>query len=104
MPDNPGINQRALLELFNIINQRQLDWDYTVVVSVMEVYNENIRDLLAANHTEKMDVKQGPDGVYVPGLTQVSVTCLEEVNEVNPFSISSLDSHVAKYLIGPTPP
>ena len=82
MPDNPGINQRALSELFNIINQRQLDWDYTVVVSVLEVYNESIRDLLAANHTEKMDVKQGPDGVYVPGLTQVSVTCLEEVNEV----------------------
>lgn len=82
MPENPGINQRALLELFNVIDQRQLDWDYTVIVSVMEVYNENIRDLLAANHTEKMDVKQGPDGVYVPRLTQVSVTCLEEVNEV----------------------
>ena len=83
MPDNPGINQRALLELFNIIKQRQLDWDFTVIVSVLEVYNESIRDLLAVNHTEKMDVKQGPDGVYVPGLTQVSVTCLEEVNEVH---------------------
>jgi kinesin family protein C2/C3 len=82
VPDNPGINQRALLELFTIIKQRQLDWDFTVVVSVLEVYNESIRDLLAVNHTEKMDVKQGPDGVYVPGLTQVSVTCLEEVNEV----------------------
>lgn len=82
MPDNPGINQRALLELFDIIDERQLDWEYSVVVSVLEVYNETIRDLLAVNHTNKMDIKQGPDGVYVPSLTQVSVMCQEEVNEV----------------------
>lgn len=82
MQDNPGINQRALLELFDIVEQRQLDWDYSIVVSVLEIYNENVRDLLSVNFTEKMDIKQGSDGVYVPGLTQVSVTCLEEVNEV----------------------
>lgn len=82
MPNNPGINQRALLELFDIVAQRQLDWDYSIFVSVVEVYNECVRDLLSVSSTEKMDIRQGPDGVYVPGVTQVSVTCLDEINQV----------------------
>ena len=54
-------------------------------MSVLEVYNETVRDLLSVNFTEKMDIKQGTGGVYAPGLTQVSVTCLEEVNEVSTY-------------------
>ena len=70
------------MELFDIVKLRHSDWDYSIVVSVLEVYNETVRDLLSVKFTEKMDIKQGPEGVYVPGLTQVSVTCLEEINEV----------------------
>ena len=74
-----------MLELFDVVKQRQIDWDYNIIVSVLEVYNETVRDLLSVNFTEKMDIKQGTGGVYVPGLTQVSVTCLEEVNEVSTY-------------------
>lgn len=70
------------MELFDIVAHRQLDWDFSIVASVLEVYNESVRDLLSVNSAEKMDIKLGPDGVYVPGLTQVSVTTLEEINEV----------------------
>ena len=82
-PDNPGINQRALLELFSLVEERQADYDYSIVVSVLEIYNECVRDLLAVDPTMKLDIKQSPDGVYVPGLTQVAVSQLEEVNEVH---------------------
>ncbi len=82
-PDNPGINQRALQELFTMVEERREDWHYSIIVSVVEIYNETVRDLLSLNHTEKLEVKQGPEGVYVPGLTQVEVSCLEEVNEVS---------------------
>ena len=83
-----------MLELFDVVKQRQIDWDYNIIVSVLEVYNETVRDLLSLNFTEKMDIKQGTGGVYVPGLTQVSVTRLEEVNEVSTYleHISSCDS------------
>ena len=80
--DNPGINQRALKELFVIVKERMEEWDYSILVSVLEIYNECVRDLLAVNHTERREVKQGLTGMYVPGLTQVQVSHLEEVNEV----------------------
>ena len=80
--DNPGINQRALLELFRITEERRDDWEYSVVVSVLEIYNEMVRDLLSLQHTEKLEIKQGPEGNHVPGVTQVQVTCLQELNEV----------------------
>ena len=80
--DNPGINQRALLELFATVEERRGEWEYSILVSVLEIYNECVRDLLASDHTEKKEVKQGPTGIFIPGLTQVQVSHLEEVNEV----------------------
>ena len=47
VPDNPELDQRALLELFDIIKDHQLEWDVTIKVSMLEVYNEKVRDLLA---------------------------------------------------------
>lgn len=49
---------------------------------MLEVYNESIRDLLSADVAQKMEIKLGPTGVYIPGLTQVCVSSLEEINEV----------------------
>ena len=44
---NRGVNYRTLEELFNVAGQRQGEIKYDISVSVMEVYNEQIRDLLA---------------------------------------------------------
>ena len=40
---DPGINQRAIQELFHEISERDSDWDYSISVSVLEIYNEAIR-------------------------------------------------------------
>jgi kinesin family protein C2/C3 len=45
---NRGVNYRTLEELFNIAAQRKGEIKYDISVSVMEVYNEQIRDLLAS--------------------------------------------------------
>ncbi|KAJ8303081.1 hypothetical protein KUTeg_019477 [Tegillarca granosa] len=44
--EQPGINQRALQELFRETSDKGKDWSYTITVSVIEIYNETIRDLL----------------------------------------------------------
>jgi len=45
---NRGVNYRTLEELFNVAAQRKDEVNYDICVSVMEVYNEQIRDLLAS--------------------------------------------------------
>ena len=85
---NPGVNQRALSELFKMVTQRQEDWDYSIVVSMLEIYNESVRDLLSVNSAEKLEIKQGPDGIFVPGLIQVQVSGFHDVNEVSMGTVS----------------
>ncbi|KAF1315762.1 Kinesin-like protein, partial [Globisporangium splendens] len=82
-PDNPGINTRSLQELFDRKTQRCKECQDEVTVSVMEIYNEQIRDLLAQDAANtNLQVGQGPTGNFVPGLTVVPVQSLEEVFEL----------------------
>ncbi|XP_031564254.1 kinesin-like protein KIFC3 isoform X2 [Actinia tenebrosa] len=82
IPDNPGINQRALQLLFEETSDRQGEWQYSISISVMEIYNEMLRDLLSEDTSAKLDIKQGKDGLFVPGLQEVMVSNLQELNEV----------------------
>lgn len=50
---NRGVNYRTLEELFKIANERSETYTYNISVSVLEVYNEQIRDLLAPPTTSK---------------------------------------------------
>lgn len=45
-PANRGVNYRALKELFRMKQERLRDYDYTITVSNVEIYNEKIGDLL----------------------------------------------------------
>lgn len=51
--DNRGVNYRTLEELFNIAKERKETIRYDISVSVLEVYNEQIRDLLATSPSSK---------------------------------------------------
>ena len=48
----------------------------------MEIYNEMLRDLLGDDPSTKLEVKQGKDGLFVPGLTEIQVDDVQELNEV----------------------
>lgn len=50
---------------------------------MLEIYCEQIRDLLSANvGGERLDIRQGEHGNYVPNLTVVPVTEIREVIEL----------------------
>lgn len=51
--ENRGVNYRTLEELFKIAKERRETFNYNISVSVLEVYNEQIRDLLAASPSSK---------------------------------------------------
>lgn len=80
-PSDRGVNTRALEELFVNTQGRSGDWIDTISVSLLEVYNENIRDLLGSpgDTQGKLEVKMGEFGNHVPGLTTITVTTIQEV-------------------------
>lgn len=80
-PDSRGVNTRALDDLFNRSAGRVDEWKDTIQVSLLEVYNEEIHDLLsdARNSEDKLEVKMGPHGNYVPGLVSLPVDNLQSV-------------------------
>ncbi|KAL6660269.1 hypothetical protein ACP70R_002391 [Stipagrostis hirtigluma subsp. patula] len=78
---NRGVNYRTLEELFKIAEERKETEIYNLSVSVLEVYNEQIRDLLAVSpSSKKLEIKQGTEGSHhVPGIVEAKV---ENINEV----------------------
>jgi kinesin family protein C2/C3 len=79
--DNRGVNTRALDELFLKASERSHEWRDTITVSLLEVYNEEIRDLLSDGRGDdvKLEVKMGEHGNHVPGLTSVPVDGIQTV-------------------------
>merc|ERR1719361_770890 len=79
--DNPGVNRRALKALFKTVKERTPMYDYTIKLSIFEIYNDNPRDLLDKNPKgKKYQVRQGGDGsVFIDGLVEREVTNMEEV-------------------------
>uniref|UniRef100_A0A0K8STU4 Kinesin-like protein n=1 Tax=Lygus hesperus TaxID=30085 RepID=A0A0K8STU4_LYGHE len=64
-----GIIPRAFEHIFEAISVSQ-DVKYLVLASYLEIYNEEIRDLLGSDVKQKLDLKEVPDkGVYVQDLT-----------------------------------
>lgn len=89
--DNPGVNYRALNELFDktvhqqdaLVAQGQVPvMQYTITMSVIEIYNESPRDLLSSAQdvdARKIDIRLGESGVYIPDLTMCQVNSVDEV-------------------------
>lgn len=69
---NIGVTQRAFDELFIEIRERP-DWEFTVHMSVMEVYNEKLHDLLIKEHEELDIYCDKKNVVNVPNLTMIHV-------------------------------
>ena len=50
---NRGVNYRTLEQLFKLAEERKETFTYKLSVSVLEIYNEQIRDLLSTSPTMK---------------------------------------------------
>ncbi|KAJ9564701.1 hypothetical protein OSB04_000667 [Centaurea solstitialis] len=82
---NRGVNYRTLAELFKISKERSDTFTYNISVSVLEVYNEQIRDLLAtpSSTSKKLEIKQTSEGFHhIPGLVEAKVENIKEVWDV----------------------
>ncbi|XP_016072129.1 PREDICTED: kinesin-like protein KIFC2 isoform X2 [Miniopterus natalensis] len=81
-PEDPGIAPRALQSLFQ---EMRTGGQHRVTLSMVEIYNEAVRDLLAPGPPERLAVRQGPagqGGIQVAGLTYWEVPNLETLHQM----------------------
>eukprot|EP00049_Salpingoeca_infusionum_P018096 m.355764 g.355764 ORF g.355764 m.355764 type:complete len:870 (+) comp17333_c0_seq1:119-2728(+) len=79
--DNPGVNRRAIKELLALCDSRE-EVEYDIKVSLMEVYNEKIFDLLTADRSKDLKIHASPEGTYVGGLIEEQVKTQDDVLRV----------------------
>jgi sporulation protein YlmC with PRC-barrel domain len=59
-----------------------IDRDYVIRVSFLEIYNENIKDLMMVSN-DVLDLKENPiNGVMVDGLSEIEVHTADEIFEL----------------------
>lgn len=83
---DPGIMILTVEDLFRRIDERKADATIKVTLSMLEVYNESIRDLLIPEGTPQLpstaglDLREDPNlGVVVAGLSEHTPQNVEEV-------------------------
>lgn len=76
--NSPGVMVLTLQELFSAMKATQDDKKYSVHISYLEVYNENIHDLLVPQ-SKPLQLLESGDNMTVLGLTQHEPNSAEEV-------------------------
>ncbi|KAJ9536971.1 hypothetical protein OSB04_029704 [Centaurea solstitialis] len=80
----PGVIPLAVHDLFDMI-QQQIDREFLLRMSYMEIYNEEINDLLAPEH-RKLQIHESIErGIFVAGLREEIVTSAKQVLEFMDF-------------------
>ncbi|XP_074003231.1 chromosome-associated kinesin KIF4A [Numenius arquata] len=77
---NVGVIPRVIKLLFKEKEQRQ-DWEFVLKVSYLEIYNEDILDLLCPSRerSSQISIREDPkEGIKIVGLTERSVTCAQD--------------------------
>ncbi|KAL1145606.1 hypothetical protein V6Z11_A11G310200 [Gossypium hirsutum] len=76
-----GVNYRALGDLFELSNQRKETISYEISVQMLEIYNEQVRDLLAADGLNKrLEIRNSSqNGINVPEAHLVRVSSTSDV-------------------------
>ncbi|XP_059662357.1 kinesin-like protein KIN-14F [Cornus florida] len=77
-----GVNYRALRDLFQISKARVDIIEYEVGVQMIEIYNEQVRDLLVIDGTNRrLDIRNNSqlNGLNVPDASLIPVKCTRDV-------------------------
>lgn len=82
--ENQGIIPNAFEHIYSFIDdQANVEKRFLVRCAYVEIYNEEIRDLLGNNPEAKLELKESKDkGVFVKDLTILTVKSIREIEEM----------------------
>ena len=79
-PKQKGIMPRSFEDIFKNIEDDSVKTQFLVRASYLEIYNEEIRDLLSKNPKNKLELHEKLDsGVYVKDLSYFAVKNVAEI-------------------------
>ena len=92
-----GIIPNCFDQIFGIIDESQEGMKFLVRCSYLEIFNEEVHDLLVDQgknsihaKQEKLDIKEDPDkGIFVKGLTQGIVKNIDEIEKAMMFGTNN---------------
>ncbi|KAF1606375.1 UNVERIFIED_CONTAM: Chromosome-associated kinesin KIF4, partial [Eudyptes robustus] len=100
-----GVIPRVIKLLFKEKEQRQ-DWEFILRVSYLEIYNEDILDLLCPSRerSSQISIREDPkEGIKIVGLTernvacaQDTVSCLEQGNNSRTVASTAMNSQSSR--------
>uniref|UniRef100_A0A3Q3VVD6 Kinesin-like protein n=1 Tax=Mola mola TaxID=94237 RepID=A0A3Q3VVD6_MOLML len=82
-PELRGIIPNSFAHIFGHIAKAEDDTRFLVRVSYLEIYNEDLRDLLGKNRMQRLEVKERPDvGAYVKNLSCYVVNNADDMDRI----------------------
>jgi hypothetical protein len=103
-PELQGILPRTFRWIFDACDKAKAEAaegsnaEFLVRASYLEIYNEEIRDLLAKDHKKKLELKESVDqGVYVKDLSMFVLKSVSEIEHV--FNVGSKNRSVGSTLM-----
>uniref|UniRef100_H2ZL57 Kinesin-like protein KIF3A n=1 Tax=Ciona savignyi TaxID=51511 RepID=H2ZL57_CIOSA len=83
VPELRGIIPNSFAHIFGHIAKAEGDTRFLGRVSYLEIYNEEVRDLLGKDQHQRLDVKERPDiGVYVKDLSMFVVNNADDMDRI----------------------
>ncbi|XP_005105008.1 kinesin-like protein KIF3A isoform X2 [Aplysia californica] len=83
IPEKRGIIPNSFAHIFGHIAKAEGDTRFLVRVSYLEIYNEEVRDLLGKDQHQRLEVKERPDvGVYVKDLSAFVVNNADDMDRI----------------------
>ncbi|OHT09104.1 Kinesin motor domain containing protein [Tritrichomonas foetus] len=84
--DLRGIMPRAFEHIFEYINANSDTQQFMVTVTYVEIYNNELRDLLSKDQKEQLKIREDPQhGVQIRGVAVHKVQCLDDLSTLLNF-------------------
>ncbi|KAJ8923592.1 hypothetical protein NQ315_010171 [Exocentrus adspersus] len=83
VPEFKGIIPNTFSHIFSQISRASGEKSFVVKVTYLEIYNEDVRDLLSSDPNKKLSIRERKDiGVYVKDLMGFTVDSIESITEL----------------------